>query len=140
MMKKLLILLLFLSWYMHRFWKSLVRHIFPATKLIAEIFSQPLPKLPETLHFMHDPHWLPQNFINIPEIPSETIQKLTMNHHNVEIKNYTAKTQPFTCTNLPENTITSLEASPIENMDTIIHSHQTDARINETTKRDFNLF
>ena len=27
-----------LSWYLHRFWKSLVRHIFPATKLIAETY------------------------------------------------------------------------------------------------------
>ena len=36
------------------------------------------------------------------------------------------------------NTNTSLEASPIENMDTIVHNEQTDSRMNETTERDFN--
>ena len=42
------------------------------------------------------------------------------------------------CTNIPKNTNTSLEASPLENMDTIVHSQQTDTRLNETTKTDFN--
>ena len=35
-----------LSWYIHRFWKSLVRHIFPATKQIAETYPQIITKLP----------------------------------------------------------------------------------------------
>ena len=34
--------------------------------------------------------------------------------------------QPFTSTNIPENTKISLELSPIENMDTIVHSQPTD--------------
>ena len=42
------------------------------------------------------------------------------------------------CTNIPKNTNTSLEASPIQNMDTIIHSQQTDIRLNETRETDFN--
>ena len=134
-MKRFSILLL--SWYIHRFWKSLVRHVFPATKLIADTLTQKLPKLPETLHYIYDSQWFPQNFVNIPDIPFETIQKLTLNHHNIEIKNYNAETQPFTCTNIPENTNTSPEASPIENMDTITHSQQTDTCLNETTETDF---
>ena len=48
-----------LSWYLHRFWKSLVRHIFPATKLIAETYPRIITKLPETLHFIFDPNWFP---------------------------------------------------------------------------------
>ena len=39
-----------LSWFIHRYWKSLVRHIFPATKLIAETYPRIKTKLPETLH------------------------------------------------------------------------------------------
>ena len=126
-----------LSWYIHRFWKSLVIHIFPATKLMANTFSQIIPKLHDTLHYTYDPDWFPQNFKNISEIPSETIQKLSINHQNIEIKNYNAETQPFTCTNVPENTNISREASPIENMATIIHS-QADTRIYETTETHFN--
>ena len=116
----------------------MVRHIFPATKLIADTFTQILPKLPETLHYIYDSHWFLQNFVNFPEIPSETIQKFTINRQNIETKNYNADTQPFTCTNTPENTNTSLEASPIEKMDTIIHSQRTDLHLNETTETDFN--
>ena len=45
-----------LAWYLHRFWKSLVRHIFPATKLIeTEIYPRIIPKLPETLYYIYDP-------------------------------------------------------------------------------------
>ena len=64
--------------------------------------------------------------MKIPEIPSEIIQKLSNNHQNIEIKNYNAETHPFTCTNIPEKTNTSLEASPIENMDTLIHPQQSE--------------
>ena len=127
-----------LSWYIHRFWKSLVRHIFPATKLIAQTYSQLITKLPETLQYIYDPDWFPQNFINIPEIPSETIQKLSINHQNIEIKIYKAETHQFTCTNIPENTNCSLEASPTENMDTLIHPQHSETRMNETVERDFN--
>ena len=89
-------------------------------------------KLQETLHYIYDPNWFPQNFVIIPEIPSETIQNLSINHHSIEIRNYNAETQPYTCTNIPENTNTSLEVSPIENMDTLIHSQQSENRTNET--------
>ena len=81
---------------------------------------------------------MPQKFINIPEIPSELFQKLAIMHHNTEIKNSKSETQAFTCTNVPENTKTSLDTSPIENMETIIHSQQTDIRTNGTTETDFN--
>ena len=78
-----------------------------------------------------------KNLVNIPEIPSENIQKLSINHRNIEIKNYNAETQPFTFTNMPENTKIYLEASPIENMDTIIHNQQPDTRMNENTETAF---
>ena len=48
------------------------------------------------------------------------------------------QSQPITSKNPPENTNTSLEASPIENMDTIIHSQPTGTFINETIDSDFN--
>ena len=112
----------------------MVRHIFSATKLLADTFPKLVPKLPETLQYIYDPHWFPQNFIDIPEIQSETIQKLTIIHHNIEIKNYNAENKPFTYTNIPEYTNTS----SIENMKTIIHSQQPDTRLNETTETDFN--
>ena len=127
-----------LSWYIHRLWKSLVRHILPATKLIAETYPHILPKLPETLHYIHDENWFPENFVNIPEIPSETIQKLSINRQYIQIKKYNAKTSPFTFTNNSEKVNTSLETSPLENMETIVHSQQTDTHINETTETDFN--
>ena len=45
-----------LSWYLHRFWKSLVRHIFPDTKLIADTYPRIITKLPETLYYTYDPN------------------------------------------------------------------------------------
>ena len=127
-----------LSCYIHRFWKNLVRHIFPATKSIAETYPHILPKLPDTLHYIYDENWFPENFVNIPEIPSETIQKLGINKQYIQIKNYNAETQPFTFTNNSENANTSPETSALENMETIVHSQQTDTYINETTDTDFN--
>ena len=47
-----------------------------------------------------------------------------------ENKNYNAETQSFTCKNLP--------ASPIENMDNIMHSQPKDTCFNETAETDFN--
>ena len=47
------------------------------------------------------------------------MQKLSINHQNVEIKKYNAETQSFTCIKITENKNASLEVSPIENMDTI---------------------
>ena len=136
--EEILDILTLLSWYLHRLWKSLVRHIFPATKLIAETYPGIITKLPETLHYIYDPNWFPQNFRDISEIPSEIIPKLSINHQNIDIKNYSAETQPFTCTNITENTNTSLEVLPIENMETIFHSQQLEGCINETTETDFN--
>ena len=40
--------------------------------------------------------------------------------------------------NVPENTKISLQASPIENMDTINHSQQTYTHINKTAETYFN--
>ena len=127
-----------LSWYIHRVCKSLVRYTFPATKLIVQKYPQLINKLPETLKYIYDPDWFPQHFINIPEIPSETIQKLSINHQSIEIKNYNAETQPFICTNIPENTNTSLEASPTENIDTLIYPQHSETRMNETVETHFN--
>ena len=73
------------SCYIHRLWNSPVRRIFPATKLIAETYTQLIPKLQETLHYIYDPNWFSQHFITITEeVPSETIQKLSINHNNIE--------------------------------------------------------
>ena len=72
------------------------------------------------------------------KLPFEIVQKLTINQNNIEIKNYNAKLQPFTFTNISEKTNTSLEASPIENMDNMIHSQQLDPRRSETTETDLN--
>ena len=127
-----------LSWYLHRFWKSLVRHVFPAAKLIAETYPRIITKIPETLHYIYDPNCFQQNFVDITEIPSETIQKLSINHQHIEIKNYKDATRTFTSTNITEKTNTSLEVSPIENMETIIHSQPLESRINETKETDFN--
>ena len=118
--------------------KRLVRHIFSATKLKAATYPRIITKLAETLHFIYDPNLFPQNFVNILEIPSKTIQKLFINHQNIEIINCIAETQPFPCTNIPENTNTSLEASRIENMNTIFHSQPSEIRMNKTTETDVN--
>ena len=115
-----------------------MRHIFPATQLITQSYSQIITKLPETLQYIYDLDWFPQNFINFQEIPSEIIQKLSIKHQNIDIKNYNAETHPFTCTNIPENTNISLEASPIENMDTLIQPQQPEKNMNETVDTDFN--
>ena len=48
-----------LSWYLHRFRKNLVRHIFLAAKLIAETYPRIIIKLPETFHYIYDPNWFP---------------------------------------------------------------------------------
>ena len=92
-----------LSRYIHRFWKSLVRHIFPATKLKAETYAQLITNLPETVLYINDPNWFPQNFITFTELPSETIQKLSIDHNKIETKNYNAENQSFTCTDILEN-------------------------------------
>ena len=71
-----------LPWYILRFWKTLVKHIFPATKLISETYPRIITKLPETLLYIYDSFWFSQNFVIITEILSETIQKITINHQN----------------------------------------------------------
>ena len=70
--------------------------------------------------------------------PIRNYPKVTINHQNKGIRNYNEETQPFTCTNIIENTNTSLEVSLIENLDTIIHSQQSESRMNETTATIFN--
>ena len=129
-----------LTWFIHRFWKSLVRHIFTATQHIAEAYPHIIPKLPEKLQYLYDKDWFPDNFVNIPEIPSETIQKLLLNRKHIQITNYNAETHLFTCTNIPENKNAALEASPTENMDTIIYNEPPDNGMNETTNTYFNSY
>ena len=60
------------------------------TKLIAETFPHMLPKLPDTLQYIYDVNWFPENFVNITELPSETIQRLTIQIIILTIK-YTNK-------------------------------------------------
>ena len=81
-----------LTWYLHRFWKNLVRHIFTATQHMAEAYPHIISKLPETLQYIYDKDWFPDNFVNIPEIPSDTIQKLPLNRKHIQITNYNAET------------------------------------------------
>ena len=45
--------------------------------------------------------------------------------------------QPFTFTKIQGDTITSLEASPTDNIDTIVHSRPMDANLDETTEFNF---
>ena len=71
-------------------------------------------------------------------MPSETIQKPKLDRKPIQITNYNEETHPFTCTKISENTNTSLEASPTENMDTIVHNPPPDNRMNETLEKDFN--
>ena len=59
---------------------------------------------------------------------------MSVNHNNIKLKNNNAENQPFTCTETQKNTNISLEASPIENLDTIIHTRPTDTYVNELTK------
>ena len=94
--------------FIHRFRKGLVRHNFPAAKLLAETYTQLIPKLPETLHYFYDPNWFPQNFITVTEVTSENIQKWSINHNKIEIKIYNAEDQLFTCTDIPQNTNISI--------------------------------
>ena len=45
-----------LPWYKHKFWKSFEKHIFSATKFIAETHPELMYKLPEALHYISDPN------------------------------------------------------------------------------------
>ena len=56
------------------------------------MYPQLLNKLPETLHYIYD--WLPEIFITVREVPPETINKLKIDHNNIEIQNHNAKNQP----------------------------------------------
>ena len=110
--EKVLDSLILLSWYIHRFWKSLERHNFPAAKLIAETYSQLLSKLPETLHYIYDSNWFPQKFVKITEVTAEIMQTLTINHNNTEMKNYNESTIYMYKKSREHR---SLETSPIKN-------------------------
>ena len=114
-----------------------VRHIFTATQQISKAYPRLIPKLPETLQYIYDKNWFPQKFVNFPKIPSENIQKRSLNRKHIEIIKYNADTIPFSYTKIPENINASLEASPIENMNTIIHNQPTENRMNDTTETDF---
>ena len=99
-----------------------MRHFFSATKLIAETYAQLIDKLPETIHYIYESNCFAEIFITITEVPSEIKQKQQIDRNNFKNKNHNAKNQQFTFTNITKNTNTSLEASPIENMDTIVRS------------------
>ena len=64
--------------------------------------------------------------------------KTKIDHNSIEIKVHNAENQPFTLTNIPLITNTSLEASPKENMDTITQSKPMNSNLNETTETNFN--
>ena len=74
-------------------------------------------KLSEILHHIYDASWFSENFISSTEVPLESIQKLEIDHIRIEIQNHSAENQPLTFTNVPENTDTSLQASPIKNIE-----------------------
>ena len=95
-------------------------------------------KLPETLHYIYDSNWFPENFVTITEVQSELIQRVKIAHNNIEIIIHNAENQSFTFTNIPDNTNRSLEASSIENMDAIVRSRPMETNFNESTGTDFN--
>ena len=108
-----------LSWNIHRFRICLVTHLFPATKLLAET------TYPQLLNITHyQKHYTTilsqflflQNFITISEVPTEVLQKFKIDRNKIEIKNQNVENQTLTVKNVPENTKTSLEASPIKNV------------------------
>ena len=96
-------------------------------------------RFPGGSQFIYDPNWLPETFITTTGVSSEGIQKLKINHEQIQLQNHNAKNQAFTFTNIIENTNTSLEVSTIEqDMDTIVHSQTMGSNLNETTETDFN--
>ena len=56
----------------------------------------------------------------------------------LKLKNTTPKNQAVTFTNIAENIITSLEASPTGYIDTIVHSKSSNTNPNETKESDKN--
>ena len=59
----------FLSWYIHRFWRSLVRNIIQAAKLIADTYPHLIDKLQDILLYIYDSNWFPENLTTITDIP-----------------------------------------------------------------------
>ena len=95
-------------------------------------------QLPVTIICIYYLNWFPEYLVTITEIPSEIIQKVKIDHNNIEIKNYNAKNQSFVFKHITENTNTSLESSAIENIGTMINSQRMSFKLNETTETDFN--
>ena len=79
-------------------------------------------------------------FLKISELSKKYYRKSSKKNwpKNIEIKNHNTENQLFTLTNIPDNTKTSLEASPTENLNTIDHSRPMETKFNETTEIDFN--
>ena len=97
-------------------------------------------RFPEASQYNYDANWLPETFITTTEVSSESIQKLSINHEQIQVQNRNAENQAFTFTNITENTNTSLGVSPNEHdMDTIVHSQPMDSNLNGTTETDFNF-
>ena len=77
--KEILDTLSLLSWYIHRLWKRLVRHIFPAKKTnphIPETYPHLMDKLQETLQYIFDSNWFPEGIITITKLPLENYTKI----------------------------------------------------------------
>ena len=113
-------------------------HIFSATKILVETRPQLMKTLTETLDYIYDVNWFPGSSVAIRDVASEVKQKLQIDHKNIEIQNHKAGSQPFICTYVRRNTNTSLETSPIDNLDTILYSQPKNSNINEATETDFN--
>ena len=71
-----------------RFWKSLVRHIFSATKITAKKYNHLIDKFPETLQNIYDPNWFPESFVTIAKVPSEIKQQLKNHHPQIQLSNH----------------------------------------------------
>ena len=102
--------LILLPCFLHRFWKSYVRH--SATKAIAKIpLSSSKIAQSTTIHYANSS--FPENYVSTTEVPSDLIHKFI---YNAE----------------PNS---SLEASTEQHIDTTMHSQPTDTSPNETRNR-----
>ena len=118
--------LAFLSWYMHRFWKNLVRHIFQATKIYSQHIHLINRSTTRNTTLYLGSKLVSGIFCNYHRSTVRNYTKLKIDRKISEIKNYNAKNQPFAFSNFTKKTNKSLEAPSIENID-IVNSRPMDS-------------
>ena len=93
-------------------------------------------KLPEIQHYIYDPKFFSEKFINIAiGLQSEIIQKLKIDHNNIK-ETKPPKINHLLSQTFQKKTNTSFEVHQ-QKRDTVIHSRQMNSNINEATDTDF---